>query len=132
MVVICFLIVSLTYWLQQTTASNATPPSCDLLSNCIFDLLITAVFIFIFKFNSCDLLSNCIFDLLITALIHDRFLTSSCDLLSNCIFDLLITAWRNILNDTRCCDLLSNCIFDLLITALTVNCPVPVLLWFAF
>ena len=66
-VVICFLIVSLTYWLQQISFPVCTQDCCDLLSNCIFDLLITAIRQLLYYRFSCDLLSNCIFDLLITA-----------------------------------------------------------------
>ena len=39
-VVICFQIVSLTYWFTAFELLRKIPVSCDLLSDCIFDLLI--------------------------------------------------------------------------------------------
>ena len=269
-VVICFQIVSLTYWKTTCKAKYYEAVSCDLLSNCIFDVLknnwrtetsatplvvicfqivsltywkttrpqirfVGALLWFAFKLylwriekqpvkhlynlaNSCDLLSNCIFDVLknnaswriavcltvvicfqivsltywkttsvtsYTCLIRLWFafklylwriekqpvllgcsLACSCDLLSNCIFDVLknnascsaypalkvvicfqivsLTYWKttptkciggirllwfafklylwriekqlykSIMWTDCCCDLLSNCIFDVL------------------
>ena len=40
-VVNCFQIVSLTYWSQQKGKCGSTKGSCELLSNCIFDILVT-------------------------------------------------------------------------------------------
>ena len=41
--------------------------SCELLSNCIFEELITACFAALKTGTCCELLSNCIFEELITA-----------------------------------------------------------------
>ena len=218
-VVICFQIVSLTYW--KTTYTGLVPLpvmlwfafklylwriekqpdrlkrefelGCDLLSNCIFDVLKNNLprrkiglrsLWFAFKLylwriekqldgypnhlrHSCDLLSNCIFDVLknnisfpwnkkkavvicfqivsltywkttaeITVVHHvplwfafklylwriEKQLVSlvmyreiRCDLLSNCIFDVLKNnRFGHVHRTLQSCDLLSNCIFDVL------------------
>ena len=91
MVVICFQIVSLTYWKttlkpyrrqvlrlwfafklylwriekQHIQWNFRMKDSCDLLSNCIFDVLKNNYFFRFFDCGfCCDLLSNCIFDVL--------------------------------------------------------------------
>jgi len=92
------LITAKIYWLQQKLGLNVHDTSCDFLSFCIFDILITAIyqlgsniyqlwFPFILYLwyidysqlnytygnsNSCDFLSFCIFDILITAAITPR------------------------------------------------------------
>ena len=75
MVVICFQILSLTTFLQ-------------------------GVVNFRFILNSCDLLSNFIFDNVLTRLLHQIFATHGCDLLSNFIFDNVLTRiyWHRICN----------------------------------
>ena len=196
-VVICFQIVSLTYWFtavygnatgtpslwfafrlylwlidsQRTTSTPTRTDRCDLLSDCIFDLLIHSNnkaiqwhgllwFAFrlylwlidsqqpLFILNSkrrCDLLSDCIFDLLIHSRKVDKGDTPqvvicfqivsltywfTALLLSNNFPSRLWFAFRLYLwlidsqrfidcitaNDG--CDLLSDCIFDLLIHSL--------------
>ena len=40
-VVNCFQIVSLTYWSQLLASPNETERRCELLSDCIFDILVT-------------------------------------------------------------------------------------------
>ena len=74
-VVICFQILSLTTFLQ-------------------------GVVNFRFILNSCDLLSNFIFDNVLTRLLHQIFATHGCDLLSNFIFDNVLTRiyWHRICN----------------------------------
>ena len=40
-VVNCFQIVSLTYWSQHKRLNKLADQGCELLSNCIFDILVT-------------------------------------------------------------------------------------------
>jgi len=107
MVVICFQILSLTTFLQVYTIYMLQLVSCDLLSNFIFDNVLTSK-----SLPSKSLLS--------------------CDLLSNFIFDNVLTRRRWNVTALLCCDLLSNFIFDNVLTSnidSVLHCPK---LWFAF
>ena len=97
MVVICFQILSLTTFLQYLSNNNCQWFGCDLLSNFIFDNVLT-----IRSFNdgireSCDLLSNFIFDNVLTIKHVKALLIWRCDLLSNFIFDNVLTIFSRIL-----------------------------------
>jgi len=67
-VVNCFQIVSLTYWSQQYLLNTARLLSCELLSDCIFDILVTTLKVIKLSLICCELLSDCIFDILVTTL----------------------------------------------------------------
>ena len=66
--------------------------------------------------HRCDLLSDCIFDLLIHS---ERNFTSSCERVVICFQIVSLTYWFTAAKELRRivkgCDLLSDCIFDLLI-----------------
>ena len=89
-VVICFQIVSLTYWKTTNRMVFMYSFCCDLLSNCIFDVL---------KNNLCLVFAARIFVVI-------------------CFQIVSLTYWKTTtfswFNLFRCCDLLSNCIFDVL------------------
>ena len=117
-VVNCFQIVSLIYWSQPRAESNTLYVCCELLSDCIFDILVTALCLIqamkwllwiafrlylwyighsIIKNNvKWKSVVNCF---QIVSLIYwsqhrllKVFSQSSCELLSDCIFDILVTA----------------------------------------
>ena len=92
----CFQIVSLTYWAQHFGGDACSKYCCELLSDCIFDLLSTTAFD-----ATPDLVKLWIaFRLYLWPTEHNyggkrsmaRF---SCELLSDCIFDLLSTTTQN-------------------------------------
>ncbi len=64
MVVNCFQIVSLSYWTQLFLKGCMISLCCELLSNCIFELLDTTLREPFGTVSCCELLSNCIFELL--------------------------------------------------------------------
>ena len=168
LVVICFQIVSLTYWKttggldvkevnklwfafklylwrieKQRYARTAIDAwSCDLLSNCIFDVLKNNQPWLSVQYHwGCDLLSNCIFDVLknnadfleanggavvicfqIVSLTYWKTTTSiRCIFRQGLWFAFKLYLWRiekqlcrGHSSNSRRCDLLSNCIFDVL------------------
>ena len=65
-VVICFQILSLTTFLQVTLIQCCIVLSCDLLSNFIFDNVLTSTQTKNVRIVCCDLLSNFIFDNVLT------------------------------------------------------------------
>ena len=65
-VVICFQILSLTTFLQAWINHVCPHDGCDLLSNFIFDNVLTSRYIRNHPLSSCDLLSNFIFDNVLT------------------------------------------------------------------
>ena len=141
-VVNCFQIVSLTYWTQLDNYKGYVKYCCELLSNCIFDVLNTvkelhgkykeqlwiAFKLYLWRIEHsgwrCNarkrLVVNCFQIVSLTywtQYTQEMILTfSSCELLSNCIFDVLNTVLFQILLRLVCCELLSNCIFDVLNT----------------
>ena len=66
-VVICFQILSLTTFLQAVRFNIAADDGCDLLSNFIFDNVLTSYKIANMRAARCDLLSNFIFDNVLTS-----------------------------------------------------------------
>ena len=158
LVVNCFQIVSLTYWTQQIWNVIPASNSCELLSDCIFDLLNTAYL----QSNSlperCELLSDCIFDLLNTALARETSRTTplwiafrlylwliehsfpkplqTLQRVVNCFQIVSLTYWTQrrveILAQAVRCELLSDCIFDLLNTAIVCIRCLYGSLWIAF
>ena len=141
-VVNCFQIVSLTYWTQLKTHNYASRNCCELLSDCIFDLLNTTAQYRALAPSGCELLSDCIFDLLNTTLyvcvtfisllwiafrlylwlIEHNFRQTGWiwQFVVNCFQIVSLTYWTQ-LSVTECktpisCELLSDCIFDLLNT----------------
>ena len=95
-VVNCFQIVSLKYWFQPPHSKTTTRSGCELLSDCIFEILISAsptwalarwllwiafrLYLWNIDFSlspgyakwkaSCELLSDCIFEILISAYLN--------------------------------------------------------------
>ena len=150
LVVICFQNVSLTYWYSLATVMGLDGASCDLLSKCIFDLLIftatttaTIVTIVVICFQNvsltywysldlleqqdlkgCDLLSKCIFDLLIFTF---NFIFIKLIEVVICFQNVSLTYWYSLRveqkHNLHRCDLLSKCIFDLLIFTIFIRFP---------
>ena len=132
-VVICFQIVSLTYWTQLCIFKIKTTKCCDLLSNCIFDVLNTTLhnlprmgiwLWFAFKLYLWRIEHN-------FKIIHTR--------LNNvviCFQIVSLTYWTQLnclyWKSVYCCDLLSNCIFDVLNTTYGAMGNDSGMLWFAF
>ena len=154
----CFQIVSLTYWTQPTFADTLIPARCELLSDCIFDLLNTTPFLTACKCFRCELLSDCIFDLLNTTGVRRclsplplwiAFRLYLWLIEHNLCWWLAYRSWLWIafrlylwliehnptFADTLIparCELLSDCIFDLLNTTLRGRKMANVELWIAF
>ena len=133
MVVNCFQIVSLTYWAQLIKAIYHVNKSCELLSDCIFDLLSTTVpfaelqhhkLWIAFRLYLWPTEHNCVVK-------RYRLLN-----VVNCFQIVSLTYWAQ-RNGRRhrsyyCCELLSDCIFDLLSTTVTPTTPYEAGLWIAF
>ena len=91
-VVNCFQIVSLTYWSQQLHFGMMSFIGCELLSDCIFDILVTTYPVMM---SIVYLVVNCFQIVSLTYWSQpglgqhvDRL---RCELLSDCIFDILVT-----------------------------------------
>ena len=158
LVVNCFQIVSLTYRSQPAQLFVDISYSCELLSDCIFDIPITtpifntlvsrrlwiAFRLYLWHTDHNSRLSffisravvNC-FQIVSLTYRSQLIATSqepqySCELLSDCIFDIPITTIAYKLpNDLRC-ELLSDCIFDIPITTVGQNVVDGWELWIAF
>jgi len=157
-VVNCFQIVSLRYWWHQIIAGQSYSVSCELLSDCIFEVLVTPFMPNSICFYRCELLSDCIFEVLVTPEegkhvakhvlwiafrlylwgIGDTLPSSkarpalSCELLSDCIFEVLVTPGKGRSWGQRSCELLSDCIFEVLVTPGKRQIDCKLLLWIAF
>ena len=154
----CFQIVSLTYWTQRSLWARPGGHCCELLSDCIFDLLNTTplrlvsspaalwiafrLYLWLIEHNHIEgvvnpeHVVNCFQIVSLTYWTQlcsfAILITPSCELLSDCIFDLLNTTNLRDLSVERCCELLSDCIFDLLNTTQLRPGQVLLLLWIAF
>ena len=132
-VVICFQIVSLTYWTQLLQQMLQQIIRCDLLSNCIFDVLNTTL---LKEFMNCIMLWFA-FKLYLWRIEHNRigFNTFNCSVVI-CFQIVSLTYWTQqlsiFLESLECCDLLSNCIFDVLNTTAMILPRNKNVLWFAF
>jgi len=157
-VVICFQILSLTTFLQANNTMTKNEISCDLLSNFIFDNVLTSLLEnrwrirrlwFAFKFYlwqrsyklsaisiDCCWVVICFQILSLTTFLQVNliliYLRTSCDLLSNFIFDNVLTRENNRRYRWASCDLLSNFIFDNVLTREKVMNDNESKLWFAF
>ena len=157
-VVNCFQIVSLTYWAQPNINVKQISSGCELLSDCIFDLLSTTVLCVYQPPIRCELLSDCIFDLLSTTLFvfiingyllwiafrlylwpteHNKFVRHTLiQTVVNCFQIVSLTYWAQP-KFRHCpfehsCELLSDCIFDLLSTTANPILTSAEKLWIAF
>jgi len=118
-VVNCFQIVSLIYWTQQATGGDVDANSCELLSDCIFDLLNTANTKRVIMFPRLWIA----FRLYLWFIEHSLLIKQANNVLVvNCFQIVSLIYWtqpREATSSTRSgCELLSDCIFDLLNTAL--------------
>ena len=118
-VVNCFQIVSLTYWAQRIRRMRRVVLCCELLSDCIFDLLST---------THCPVCTQCLwlwiaFRLYLWPTEHNtsRPLKAWAKVV-NCFQIVSLTYWAQHITHTfmhpNSCELLSDCIFDLLSTTL--------------
>ena len=116
-VVNCFQIVSLTYWTQQPLLHTDGWQGCELLSDCIFDLLNTTI-CFMEQF---DIMLWIAFRLYLWLIEHNAgtYLVKIYPVV-NCFQIVSLTYWTQPdgvhAASARCCELLSDCIFDLLNT----------------
>ena len=141
-VVNCFWIVSLRYWAQHRQLLLSQVWCCELLLNCIFEILSTTE-LFI---DAERILLWIAFELYLWDIEHNRkwiprnvtivvncfwivslrywaqlfqfrlYSNQSCELLLNCIFEILSTTVTLRHTRKRCCELLLNCIFEILST----------------
>ena len=132
-VVNCFRIVSLNYWKQPSSTKYAHQACCELLSNCIFELLKTAT---ADKKDIIDMLWIA-FELYLW-IIENSWSGKECLILLvvNCFRIVSLNYWKQQSRCfTRCrfrCELLSNCIFELLKTANVCGAVDTGPLWIAF
>ena len=129
----CFQIVSLKYWTQHSESMYRSYSSCELLSDCIFEILNTAIIYFI-RFHSLLWIA---FRLYLWNIEHSRVWV--CRLASgvvNCFQIVSLKYWtQQCLKwelNALCCELLSDCIFEILNTAGIINIRSAHLLWIAF
>ena len=132
-VVNCFQIVSLTYWTQQLWLGRIMIFSCELLSDCIFDLLNTTLN----NYKQWAVELWIAFRLYLWLIEHNPA-CCRCSLtpVVNCFQIVSLTYWTQH-NVTRFelvigCELLSDCIFDLLNTTTHYNITIRRPLWIAF
>ena len=132
-VVNCFQIVSLKYWNQLFQMNLYLLFSCELLSNCIFEILKSAT-----AYNA--LLSRGLWiafklylwniEISIMVIIH------TLNVVVNCFQIVSLKYWNQRCNMTAmmatCCELLSNCIFEILKSAHPMAVHWTRQLWIAF
>ena len=133
LVVNCFQIVSLTYWAQRAGAGQYNLERCELLSDCIFDLLSTTLF----QQPPLRALLWIAFRLYLWPTEHNKcFVIIRCITVVNCFQIVSLTYWAQLCSPPLLrmagCELLSDCIFDLLSTTFWRWCLFQVLLWIAF
>ena len=129
-----------------------------MLSDCIFEILVTANYAFANSDLGCELLSDCIFEILVTAIplttalsetlwiafrlylwnighSSDWYTYSFCCVV-NCFQIVSLKYWSQHLLfltiQPTCCELLSDCIFEILVTALNGDYFEIDMLWIAF
>ena len=132
-VVNCFQIVSLIYWTQHYEKTRWSAGSCELLSDCIFDLLNTA-------FGVERIYTSTLwiaFRLYLWFIEHSKPIRVAInEEVVNCFQIVSLIYWTQQLAQGSislpCCELLSDCIFDLLNTAGAMRLRQPTGLWIAF
>ena len=132
-VVNCFWIVSLKYWAQLPKWKTLTKPRCELLLNCIFEILSTAVSKFIHLLRPLWIA----FELYLWNIEHSSLPNFvPCALVVNCFWIVSLKYWAQQrlgqTNTTTCCELLLNCIFEILSTARGSGQIEEAALWIAF
>ena len=129
----CFQIVSLEYWSQWEVVLLTILTRCELLSNCIFGILVTvkgigtmfktalwiAFKLYLWNIGHSKLRRNCW-----TKTVVNCFQIVSLEYWSQWFSSYWRRAW--------CCELLSNCIFGILVTVLLVKRAKLERLWIAF
>ena len=129
----CFQIVSLTYWSQPLLKRVNTLNGCELLSDCIFDILVTTLI----KFFPCHFKLWIAFRLYLWHIGHNpRICGAFTRMVVNCFQIVSLTYWSQpplaIRCRSACCELLSDCIFDILVTTNGSGSIRLNLLWIAF
>ena len=132
-VVNCFWIVSLRYWTQLSGESMARVGGCELLLNCIFEVLNTTTT------GRCTEKAKLwiAFELYLWGIEHNFSLGVRCSLrVVNCFWIVSLRYWTQLsLNDGGTpisCELLLNCIFEVLNTTLSFFFRHIRQLWIAF
>ena len=132
-VVNCFQIVSLKYWNQQTVADTVTLSCCELLSNCIFEILKSAITYII---NHLSQLWIAFKLYLWNIEISSDYKWLANDIVVNCFQIVSLKYWNQRLIQIWImrfgCELLSNCIFEILKSALVTDNIKHDKLWIAF
>jgi len=132
-VVNCFQIVSLTYWSQPCWDNIRQLPCCELLSDCIFDILVTTDIRA--RYTATTLWIA--FRLYLWHIGHNHsMLMVRLLIVVNCFQIVSLTYWSQL--DLRrrrrsaSCELLSDCIFDILVTTQGYKSRRTTKLWIAF
>jgi len=129
----CFQIVSLIYWAQHGVNFLEQSNSCELLSDCIFDILSTTL---IHESGEPKLLWIA-FRLYLWYIEHNLYpKITKLLLVVNCFQIVSLIYWAQQpgaeVQEHKGCELLSDCIFDILSTTFLKNAAFPLLLWIAF
>ena len=124
-VVNCFQIVSLTYRSQHALQRRKYTDSCELLSDCIFDIPITTLALLTFIHRRLWIAFRLYLwhtDHNISTILNLRMRVVNCfQIVSLTYRSQLVTRYLAFLH---CCELLSDCIFDIPITTQSLlTCP---------
>ena len=132
-VVNCFQIVSLWYWWHPNRVIMLNTSSCELLSDCIFVVLVTPCY----ASDPWDNLLWIAFRLYLCGIGDTRWKVDGIDQnVVNCFQIVSLWYWwhhkSTLLMPIRCCELLSDCIFVVLVTPKAESGKSFCKLWIAF
>ena len=132
-VVNCFWIVSLRYWTQLWPTSNASGRCCELLLNCIFEVLNTTLKLVYGETATLWIA----FELYLWGIEHNKSGSFARQLIVvNCFWIVSLRYWTQppfiFLSVGSSCELLLNCIFEVLNTTPAGRLPTCQPLWIAF
>jgi len=157
-VVNCFQIVSLIYWAQLPHRFSAFSLCCELLSDCIFDILSTTrrcnflvfgqlwiafrLYLWYIEHNWASVQVPSLplwiaFRLYLWYIEHNHLISNTfCTLVVNCFQIVSLIYWAQpvfeVYDRAASCELLSDCIFDILSTTYGMCKPKEARLWIAF
>ena len=132
-VVNCFWIVSLRYWAQHFPTAMFRPFSCELLLNCIFEILSTTVKMRTLTINALWIA----FELYLWDIEHNQQENNTAPkTVVNCFWIVSLRYWAqhtaSVSRCSICCELLLNCIFEILSTTDIYKQDEHEVLWIAF
>ena len=129
----CLQIVSLIYWAQLELSLIVIIRSCELLTDCIFDILSTTLNIIGFVISSLWIA----YRLYLWYIEHNRIFHYQIALqVVNCLQIVSLIYWAQQylywLSKIKSCELLTDCIFDILSTTNRSSNSTFIMLWIAY